>query len=1074
MPFPTITWRLDADGTWGVANNWKPLRVPNFSDDVSINTVHLHTITHGAGADRARTLTVGNDNFVVSGGFLSISSTSSFGHSLTVAAGTLTLGGPASTAGPLTVSGGVLALGGATAAASFAQSNSTVSGTGALTVTGVAAFTGTLAQTGSGVTLLKSASSFIGSVFGLDGGRTLENQGTLTLAGNALRLGFNPFGSSLGGGVLKNDPGGTIDLQGASLIETFSGATSFTNAGTLKKTTSTTAFVIGLAVTNTGAVLVEGGKLEFANGSFTNSGAGTISLAAGTTLSFEGAASAAAGAFTLASGATLDVSGTLTLGAGTVGGPGTLKLEAGALVLGGAVTIGALTSANNSTVSGAASLTVTGSAAFTAQSLETGAGATKLQGASNLAAGASLFLDGARILENQGAFTLTGGTIHLGANPFGTTVGGGTLRNDLGAIFDIQAATTIFKGSGSVTFANAGTFQQTVTTGVSHIQVGFSNTGTVLAQTGTLEFDGAFTDLGFTRPVSVASGASLALDGGGSAHANDFFVAAGGTLDFGGNLFKLNGGTVGGTGTLAVTDATLTLGGAVTIGGTYFQQGGILSGLGNFTVAGPATFAQTMLQTGAATTLLEGASTLSLFSSFNLDGGRVLENRGAFSLTGSSTISLGRDPFGPGLGGGTLKNDATGTIVLQGANQIVAFAGVTGFTNAGLLKGIGTGIAVVAAPFTDTGTVEIDSGTLQFKGAGDSFAGLVSGTGKLAFAGGTHFLNNGAVLTVASWSLFAGASTSVNENLAYAGGFSQTAGATLTIAAGDALSLGGTTSLAGTVNGAGTLALSSAILNGVTIGGTATLSVVGAVDQAGSLSVGDAGSMAATLSIAAGATYGIAGDIARGNAAASTIDNSGLLIKSGSGISVVGVKITNAGTIEAAVGALDLALAIKGGGAMAVDTGATLEVDASASASLDMTFNGGGGTLALGDAARFAATIHAFNPTDTIDLLKTTATAATLGAGNTLVIVNGATTVATLQLAGNHQNDVFTVASDGHGGTNIGVTGGPGPVHRALGGDQRFVAAMAGLGGGGAGLESAAPWSPHRPPTLAGPRVQMA
>ncbi len=88
----------------------------------------------------------------------------------------------------------------------------------------------------------------------------------------------------------------------------------------------------------------------------------------------------------------------------------------------------------------------------------------------------------------------------------------------------------------------------------------------------------------------------------------------------------------------------------------------------------------------------------------------------------------------------------------------------------------------------------------------------------------------------------------------------------------------------------------------------------------------------------------------------------------------------------------------------------------------------------------------------TIELKARTATSATLGAGDKLVIANGSKTVAILQLAGNFAGDTFAVASDGAGGANITVTtpdaatipaalGVPGASHR-------FIAAMAaGVGG---------------------------
>jgi hypothetical protein len=99
------------------------------------------------------------------------------------------------------------------------------------------------------------------------------------------------------------------------------------------------------------------------------------------------------------------------------------------------------------------------------------------------------------------------------------------------------------------------------------------------------------------------------------------------------------------------------------------------------------------------------------------------------------------------------------------------------------------------------------------------------------------------------------------------------------------------------------------------------------------------------------------------------------------------------------------------------------------------------------------------------------ADAATLGAGDTLVITDNGNTVATLQLGGIYTGDTFNVASDGHSGTNITVTvpgavvGHPAPSHQ-------FIAAMASLGAS-AGLAhgSHETHSEAWRPTLSTPRM---
>jgi hypothetical protein len=150
-----------------------------------------------------------------------------------------------------------------------------------------------------------------------------------------------------------------------------------------------------------------------------------------------------------------------------------------------------------------------------------------------------------------------------------------------------------------------------------------------------------------------------------------------------------------------------------------------------------------------------------------------------------------------------------------------------------------------------------------------------------------------------------------------------------------------------------------------------------------------------------------------------------------------------------------------------------------AASALTATFNGAGAVLALGKAAKFAATIAGFTTGQAIDLLKTVATGATLNGSDQLVIVNGATTIATLQLTGTYAGDTFNVASDGHHGTNITISTGAAiaqrPAAAAVAPAHQFIAAMAGLGVGAAGAAHTTAETWRGPATmLAGPRINVA
>ena len=724
----TIFWNIDADGDWSNTADWSPQRLPNDADDVTINTADLHSVTHGKGTDFVRTLAVGNDDFTVSGGTLTVNFSSSF-------------------ANLLTVSGGTLKLSGAAVISSLAQSGGTVSGAGPATVTGPASFTGT--------------------------------------------------------------------------------------------------------------------------------------------------------------------------------------------------------------------------------SLQTGAAATLLEGASTIAGGAKLYLDGGRVLENQATITLAGG-IEMGANPFGTALGGATIQNDAGGLIDIQAPISIDNVGGTVAFHNAGTLEQTGTVGMSKIYAPVDNSGIILVKSGALSFAGGLTNL-----------AGTTLTGG------SYEADAGATLELPPNS------------TIATDNATIILSGA----------GSGIQGLNDL---------------GMEVTLESSLTTIGAGGTLKILGGRAWTS--PQTISNSGTINLGAGTF-----------------------------------------------MTVPLTITPTGVVKLNGGTLSLTGS-STVAGVISGRGALDFSGGADKCVNGAKIQVDTWSVSGGAVVTISENLTSASVFSQSAGTILSVDSGDKLSLTGPGTLAGTINGAGTVKLSNATVTGVTIGGSATLSDVGVVDQTGDLMIGDASSINPTLSIAAGATWRIDnnhGVKQPGPGGSPIIRNSGLFIKSGgTGVSIIAVKTLDAGTIEAAVGTLDFTKKLTGGGTMMVDGGAILEVGSSAASTLGMSFSGGGGTLGLGQAAKFGATISGFVAGDIIDLVSQKCDLATLGPRDTLVLSEAGSAFATLQLAGDYTGATFNVASDGNGGTNVTLTG-PGGAAPAAG--HRLVAAMAGLGPRGGGLDAPAaePWRRSNP-ALATPRMHLA
>ena len=95
----TVTWNIAGSGSWNVANNWSPARVPTSTDTAVINTVSAATITITAGEQVLSVTTASTDTLSITGG------------GLTVTSGTSTLSGPLSmTGGTLTANGSTVNL----------------------------------------------------------------------------------------------------------------------------------------------------------------------------------------------------------------------------------------------------------------------------------------------------------------------------------------------------------------------------------------------------------------------------------------------------------------------------------------------------------------------------------------------------------------------------------------------------------------------------------------------------------------------------------------------------------------------------------------------------------------------------------------------------------------------------------------------------------------------------------------------------------------------------------------------------------------------------------------------------
>ena len=694
--------------------------------------------------------------------------------------GTTTLTGTNTYAGSTTISNGTLQIGdGGTigtlgtgavtnnAALAFNRSD-------ALSVANLITGTGSLAQNGTGTTILTADSSYTGGTtisagtlqIG-DGGTTGGIVGDVT---NNSSLAFNradavTFGGTISGtGSLVQLGAGITTLTGAN---TYSGGTTI-SAGTLEVGNGGTTGALGTgAVTNNAALRFNrSDTLTIANiisgtGSVTQFGTGTTILTG--TNTYTGGTTISNGTLQIGNGGTTgsiagDVfnsgslifnrSDSLTFGGSISGSGGVAKDGTGTLALSGASTY------SGSTIVNAGTLLVNGSLGTTAVSVSNGA---TLGGIGSIAGNVTLD-SGATLAPGTSPGTLTVGSLNLSSGSIldyelgvPSVVGGGV--NDLVAVngnltLDGRLDVTDIGGfgAGSYTLMTYGGALTNRGLAFGFLPGGF---GYGLASGG-----------GVVRlTVSPVDGSTLYWDGSGP--------SADGVINGGSGIWTAglaNWTTASGTintpwqsqrAVFGGASGTVTVQGAVTFTGMQFETSGykLVAGAGGVLRTGTSR-AAIGVRSGARATISAPIAG---------SGGLVKRNGGTLVLTGANRYTGGTTVSQGVLQGST--RSLVGNIV---NDAIVMFDQSTTGTYAGRMSGdgklikSGTGLLVLTGSNTYTGGTLVSSGGLQGDSSslqgnitnnaavvfdqqtGGTYAGIMSGTGRLAKIGDGTLVVTGA------------------------------------------------------------------------------------------------------------------------------------------------------------------------------------------------------------------------------------------------------------------------------------------------------------------------------------------
>lgn len=689
----TITWTNTSGGNWSAPANWDAHVVPGALDTAAITAAGTYTVTVDTG--------VTNYSLIL-GGASGQQTLSNGTQTVTITNASVGANGIINLGGSGTINGGLMSNQG-----TFNWSGGTI----ALSVN--IAASGTLNMNGTTVSL--------------DGAVT--NSGTIHLSGSGpVVLYNNQVTHGTYAGAFYNEAGGLFDLQTDQGVANASlGSEVFVNAGTLRKSSGTGISTIGVACTNSGTVDAESGSIQFSYGGNIS---GTYNTAAGASIQFVGR--------------TFDEAGTVS-----VTGSGLCEQNGATVILNDRISEFVLAYGNvvlSPTFQGTGAIqslqldgaTLTGTNNVTG-TLGISGGALGPGSVLTINAGGTLDFNGAMVnifgpLTNAGTVNWTGGGIGVG-NSGGAY--NGVIRNQPGGLFLIQCDQGLGAdayGAPEV-FLNAGTVRKTAGLGTTTFSLGFTNTGVVDAESGTIQFQ-AGGNIGGN--YNTAAGALIQFTGGS-------FVQSGTPSVTGSGLCRQNGAAV----TLSDAIANLLLFyGNVALSPTFQTNGAIH----NLELDG-ATLTGSNVVTGTLT--LNGGA-MGPNSSLTVSNGGVLDLIGTSSfsvfgpLTNAGTINWINGSIGVGNTGssysGVIANQPGGLFLIQCDQGIGAdaYGAPEVFLNAGTVRKIaGVGTTTFGLGFTNSSVVDAESGTIQFQSGGNIGGNYNTASGTLIQFNGGSFVQSG-------------------------------------------------------------------------------------------------------------------------------------------------------------------------------------------------------------------------------------------------------------------------------------------------------------------------------------------
>lgn len=608
---------------------------------------------------------------------------------------------------------------------------------------------GTMSGSGTLAVMTGATATFTGSK---TLNRTLSNDGTLDWTG----------GMTLGtSAAIHNTSNGLFRMLGDLSLGTFGGSQVFTNEGTFIKASGFSNGFVETVFNSTGTVEVTSGVLWFRNNA-TFDGALTVT---------NGEVTFRNGSQTLESGLAVNaarlsyVNDSVTVN--------TTSYTVGETVVSGATVTfnGASYSFDSLTMSGG---TLDGDADIDiVNQFAWSGGILRGNGTLTIPAGVTAEWTSSktlgRVLENAGTINWSGGLLFES---------NGTITNRPTGEFRMNGDHTLGSFGGASVFTNEGMFVKSSGFSNGFIETVFNSTGTVAVQSGVLWFrnqaslDGELTAA--TAEVSLRNGNQI-LEVGLQVNV-DTLSFVNDTVDVEATDYNVDETNIAG--------ATVNFNGADFSFPTLTVSSGTMQGDVNFTVVNNLNWSNGTIQ-GAGDLLLPPGASATLSASPQLN--RRLENQGTVAMTGS--LRMG--------GNGAVSNEPAGEFNMMGDLSIGSFGSGNTFDNAGqFAKSAGQSNGFMEPIFTNSGTVDVQSGALWFRNNANLAGTISAPTAEVRFSNGVQTFSDQLNLSAEVVS-FTGATATVNANTFTVTHFSQSAG-TVTVDAplitvlGDFVKTGGT------------------------------------------------------------------------------------------------------------------------------------------------------------------------------------------------------------------------------------------------------------------------------------------